>query len=319
MSQNTFQSALAQRLTDYIALKRGLGLKFIVQADILKAFDRYLHRRGHSISLDLNVILDFVASGDVPSENEQGRRYQVVRHFADYLAIYEPSIPPLPPHLMPLKKERPTPYIYSEKELKALLTAARKVSRRHAERGITLHAIVGLAAATGLRISEVVRLDRGDADLESGILMIRRTKFAKDHLVPLHPSTTEVLRQYAAMRDQAHPQSTEPSFFLNLWGRRFARNTLERAFWNLARHVGLREEKGNGPRFHDLRHTFATRRLIVWYETNADVQAMLPHLATYLGHAHYSDTAWYLSAVPQLMALASRRHQEFLAAKGEGQ
>lgn len=319
MSQNTFQSVLARRLADYIALKRGLGLKFNVQANILKALDRYLHRSGHGGPLDLNVILGFVASGDAPSENEQGRRYQVVRHFADYLAVYEPSTPPLPPHLMARKKERPKPYIYSEKELEALLAAARKVSRRHAERGITLHAMVGLAAATGLRIGEVVRLDRADTDFEGGVLTIRRTKFAKDRLVPLHPTTAEVLRQYAAVRDEAHPQSESSAFFLNLWGRRFSKHTLQLSFWDLTRRVGLRGDKGNGPRFHDLRHTFATRRLIAWYEAGADVQAMLPHLATYLGHVHYSDTAWYLSAVPQLMALASRRHQEFLAAKEDVQ
>lgn len=319
MNKNTFQSVFAQRLADYIALKQGLGLKFSEQADILKAFDRYLHQHGHAGLLDLSVILGFVASGDAPSENEQGRRYQIVRHFTDYLSVYEPATPTLPPHLMSRKKDRPTPYIYTEQELASLLTTARKVSRRHTERGIALHAMVGLAAATGLRISEVVRLDRADADLTGGVLMIRRTKFAKDRLVPLHPTTAEVLRQYAAVRDQAHPQSESPAFFLNLWGRRFSRHTLQLSFWNLTRRAGLRGDKGNGPRFHDLRHTFATRRLIAWYEAGADVQAMLPHLATYLGHVHYSDTAWYLSAVPQLMALASRRHQDFLAAKGGAQ
>jgi integrase len=92
-----------------------------------------------------------------------------------------------------------------------------------------------------------------------------------------------------------------------MWKRRFARHTLQMAFWDVTRRVGLREEKGEGPSFHDLRHTFAVRRLVAWYRAGTDVQAMLPALATYMGHAHYSDTAYYITATPELMALAAER------------
>lgn len=144
------------------------------------------------------------------------------------------------------------------------------------------------------------------------MLAIKQTKFRKDRLVAIHPTTLEVLRNYAAVRDAAFPDCGCPAFFINMRRRRFARKTLRVAFYELTRRAGLRSPKGKGPRFHDLRHAFAVRRLAAWYRAGIDAQAMLPALATYMGHVHYSDTAYYITATAELLSLAAGRYHSSL-------
>lgn len=305
----SFHSIFAARLRDYVRLRRGLGFQFQVQADVLLAFDRFVREQQYDGPLTQNLAHAFATSNTRVTATECARRYQIVRHFSDYLATFEPRTPRLDPQLLRRSRTRPPAHIYTEAELAQLLSEAWHVSRRHAIRGITLHAMVGLAASTGLRISEVVKLDKPDVDLKIGSLLVRQSKFAKDRLVPLHPTTRDVLQNYAAVRDSALPDATCPAFFLHLWGRRFSRHTLQLAFWDLTRRTGLRSGRGHGPSFHDLRHTFAVRRLVSWYRAGHDVQAMLPALATYMGHVHYSDTAYYLQATAELLDLAAARFQ----------
>jgi integrase len=204
------------------------------------------------------------------------------------------------------------PHIYTDDEVDRLLEEAKKISRRHPVRGAAVHAIVGLGFSAGMRISEVLRLDREHVDLRTGVLTVVRTKFNKDRLVPVHPTTLEVLRRYAEIRDAHFGVVASPAFFLNLRARRYSRHTTQLDFWRLGRAAGLREAAGAGPRYHDLRHTFAVRRLAGWYREGLDLQAVLPVLATYMGHAHYSDTAYYLTATAELLGLAAERLAAFV-------
>jgi len=312
-----YNSVFAEHLENYVKLRRGLGLKFEGQDYLLRKFDQYLCERDYHGPLDQDLALAFACANSAVSRNEAARRYQVVRHFSDYLATFDPSTPRLNPHIMLRPRTRPAAYIYTEEELSLLLREARRISPKHPLRGITLHAIVGLGAACGLRIGEVAHLNKGDVDWQAGALTIRRTKFAKDRLVPLHPTTLAVLRDYAAVRDAAFPDNDSPAFFISMRGRGISKHTLQTSFWDLTRRVGLRGRTGPGPSFHDLRHTFAVRRLVSWYKEGADVQSLLPALATYMGHVHYSDTAYYLTATSELLELAAERHQRSLQREGQ--
>ena len=303
-----FRSVFAERLSAYVDLRRGLGLKFEVQADILYKFDRYLREHKHDGLLTQEIAIDFATHRPTISKTECARRYQVVRNFSEYLATFEPRTPPMDPRALRRSKTRPPAHIFTDEELKRVLHEARHISAKNPVRGVTLHTMVGLTASTGLRISEVVRLDKADVDLDTGVLVVLKTKFNKERLVPVHPTTLEKLRGYAAVRDATFPECTRPAFFINMWRRRFAKSTLGLAFREAVHRIGLREEKGEGPSFHDLRHTFAVRRLVAWYKAGVDVQAMLPALATYMGHVHYSNTAYYITATPELMALAAERY-----------
>src|SRR5436309_3477422 len=235
-----FSSVFAARLAEYVALRRKLGFQFKVQANILYAFDRHAHQKGHVGPLTTELVFDFATTELNGSTLKQARRYQVVRNFADYLATFEPDTPVLDPKAIRSSRTRPAAHIYSEAEIASLLEEAKRLSPRYPVCGTTLHAIVGLAASTGLRVGEVSRLDRVDVDLETGVLMIRRTKFAKDRLVPVHASTLEVLRHYALVRDAHYPNTDCPAFFINRRRRRYSRHTVEHEFWKLGRRIGLR-------------------------------------------------------------------------------
>jgi integrase len=145
-----------------------------------------------------------------------------------------------------------------------------------------------------------------DADLIQGILHIRRTKFRKDRLVPVHPTTLTVLRDYARHRDATSPAPDTPAFFISSRGGRLSQPGLSCAFRAASSLAGL-VQGGNRLRPHDLRHRFAVTRLAVWHQERADVRAMLPLLATYLGHGLYTDTAYYVTAGADLLAMAAER------------
>jgi len=176
-------------------------------------------------------------------------------------------------------------------------------------RAAALRTVIGLMATTGLRLGEAIGLDRADVDLNDGALHVRARQ-PKQREVPLHPTATTALRDYARVRDRRWPGPESPAFFLNARGDRLAKSEFNHYFAKLIGQVGL---EGAGervrPRPHDLRHTMAVRTLLDWYHAGEDVDRRMPELSTFLGHVDPASTYWYLEAVPELMALISRRLQ----------
>jgi integrase len=175
-----------------------------------------------------------------------------------------------------------------------------------------LRTLVGLLAATGLRPGEVLALDVRDVDLAAGVLAVRESKFGKSRFVPLDESTRAALAAYATTRDALRPSRESPAFLITARGRRLGACALRRTFARLCQIVGLRSRRharrvGRGPRLQDMRHSFATRRLIEWYRAGLDVDRLMPRLATYLGHVSTVETYWYIQAVPELLRLATER------------
>jgi integrase len=149
-------------------------------------------------------------------------------------------------------------------------------------------------------------------NLDAGVLLIRRTKFGKSRLVPIHSTTTEALRAYGETRDRMLKTSTTPAFFLSERRTRITEWSARYTFAAISRAIGLRPptaggRHGHGPRIQDLRHRFAAQTLISWYRAGRDVDRELPKLSTYLGHVHTADTYWYLEAIPELVQLAADR------------
>ncbi len=169
-----------------------------------------------------------------------------------------------------------------------------------------------LLVSTGLRLSEACRLTTDDVDLVNGILTIRKTKFRKSRLVPLHPTTTQALARYANRRDACRAAPRSEYFFRTEHSPRLGRDAVEKTFGRIRQRLGW---TGHGrtrqPRIHDLRHTFVTRRLLRWYQNGADVDHKILALATYLGHAKVTDTYWYCTAVPELLASTAQRFERF--------
>jgi integrase len=302
----TFACRLVDHLNRYVQLRRSLGYSFKTQAATLQAFGRFVKRRAEAGPLTQHLVLAFVLGYQV-TPNVRARRYAVLKNFADYFAVFDSRTEALDPQALPRSRAIPPARLLEDGELARLLDAAREISPLHPMRGSTLFTIIGLLASTGLRSGEVVRLDRSDVDLERSILRIRGTKFRKNRLVPVHPTTLAVLRTYVTTRDKAYPRSSSPAFFLSLRGGRWSQCGFGDAFRQARAKAGLDPRLRRGLRPHDLRHRFATTRLVTWYREGVDVQARLPLLATYLGHARYSDTAYYITGTPDLLGLAAQR------------
>jgi integrase len=198
------QSPLAEQLSAYMNFRRAVGFCSEDAFFFLERFDRFLVAKNHSGPLTEQLALEFANLNPNTTLDYRARRYQVVRHFSQYLATFDPETPLLNPKVLERSKIRAPRHIYTNQELQTLLDEARHLSPKIPFYGLTLQTAIGLAASSGLRISEIVRLDKTDADVKTGILNIRNSKFNKSRLVPIHDTTRSVL-YYAAARDSAFP------------------------------------------------------------------------------------------------------------------
>jgi integrase len=172
--------------------------------------------------------------------------------------------------------------------------------------------LFGLIAAAGLRVSEAVHLLEADVELKSGLLTVRQTKFAKSRQLPLHPSTVEALCRYRNKRAQHVTVTTEMPFFVSSKGKGLGLRQVARVFASLRQQLGWASRGGHDqPRIQDLRHTFAVRRVTLWEANGVDIDQAMLALSTYMGHAKISNTYWYLTAVPELMAAAAGKFEQF--------
>jgi integrase len=234
-----------------------------------------------------------------------------VRGFAQYQSVIDPRTEVPPYELLPYRYHRRPPYIYSKDEVKRLIKAAQQIPSPLGLRVATYAAVFGLLAVTGMRINEPIGLNQKDVDLMHGVLTVHQTKFGKSRLVPIHPSTQKALQKYESLRGRIFPKPETESFFISEQGTRLTDWTVRRTFIKLSRQIGLRgPHDSHGPRLQDFRHSFATKTLVAWYRKGMNVDRHIPKLSAYLGHAHVSDTYWYLSAVPELMQLAAMRLEQ---------
>ena len=297
---------LRQALSDYLRIRRRLGFKLETDQPLLERFVEFMERAGaERITSELTVMWAMLPQDAHP--HRWGQRLTIVRVFARYVATLDPDSEIPSVDLLPARRPRVAPYIYSPEEITALMKAAGQLTPP--VRAGLFGTVIGLLASTGLRLGEALGLDRHDVDLHDGALHVRVGK-TKQREVPLHPTATRALRDYARLRDRRWPQPSSPAFFLNLRGGRMAKGDFNDGFRKLIAQIGL---EGAGerarPRPHDLRHTMAVNTLLDWIEAGEDIDRRMPELSTFLGHVQPESTYWYLQAVPALMALIAARLQ----------
>jgi integrase/recombinase XerD len=292
-------SRLRKAVRDYLKMRRGLGFKLVRHETALREFVSFLARK-RSARITVNLALEWAARDANHKPYEWAARLTIVRGFARHWSATDPSteVPPL--GLLPYRPPRAQPYFYSDQEIRTLLKAAKTRSSIDPLRPWTYHCLLGLLAVTGLRLGEALNLRPGGMDWSEGILTIRGAKFGKSRLVPLHASTCRVLADYAKRRDERFGARDEGYFLVNKNGNRLDKGEVHRAFYILSRQIGLRAvDARRGPRLHDFRHRFAVETLLRWYRSGEYPMRRLPILSTYLGHAHVTDTYWYLTGTPR--------------------
>ena len=311
---------LIDRIREYLAHRRKLGYALKVEGRELLRFARYADQIGHEGPVTTELTLRWAREARDSSMLYQARRVEVVRGLAKYLVAFEPGTEIPPRRLLGPAHRRVEPYIYSRQEISRLLLAASRLASKDGLRSKTCLTVLGLLACSGLRVGEALRLERADVDTEEGILTVRQTKFDKSRIVPLHRSACGPMRRYAAFRDRCVPLPSCSRFFLSSRGGPLRYTTLCYNFQKVRECAGLAEVPGRrAPRMYDLRHTFACRRLLRWYQKGRDVNHLLGRLSTFLGHVKISDTYWYLTATPELMAAATRRFERFTGSAEGGE
>ena len=301
---------LRQVLVDYLSVRRALGYKLVRDEKLLAQFLTYLEALGQQ-RLSTEAALAWATLPTGAHRSWWSCRLSIIRGFAAHLKTIEPETEVPPSDLLPWRSCRATPYLYSEQEVAALVAAASTL--RTAHRVATYRTLIGLLAVTGMRVGEAISLDRSDFDAINGLLIVRKGKFGKSRQLPLHPTAVDTLRHYLRRHDRPRSAVSIPALFVSGVGNRLLYSSIQQTFRQLVCRAGLKSRSAScRPRLHDLRHSFAIFTLLDGYRDGSDTAARLPLLSTYLGHVDPAKTYWYLSATPELLALAGNRLERHL-------
>lgn len=318
------RQSLQARIDDYLAERRRQGFRLRSRDAFLSSFARFVAAKRHRDPLTVELIAEWVrtAKGGHGDAGTWARSWGRLRHFIRYLQQFEPDTEVPETSLFGAEPGRVTPHIYHDDEIVDLLAAARTLGPAGSIRPFTYETLFGLMASTGLRISEAIHLRDADVDLKRGMLTIRQTKFAKSRQVPIHPSTVKALACYRRQRERHLPTTAGMPFLISSRGRRLGlplgERQAHRVFTGLRDSLGWINRGGHeAPRLHDLRHTFAVRRLMRWYADGAEIDQKMLALSTYMGHAEIFYTYWYLTGVPELMAITAGRFEQFADLAGD--
>ena len=297
-------TTLRERLEGYLAMRRSLGFQLDDIERQVGLFCTWLEGRGQAQTFTIDDAVTWARLNPDAHPSWWATRLSLVRRFAAYLNANGVDVPTIPSGLLPAKKPRAVPFIYSQDDVDALLAVC-DTEFADERVAVTVRTVIGLLAATGLRISEALNLGVDDIDVEGDVLVIKAAKSA-ERLVPVHPSTTAALKDYIALpvRKATRPDPHGP-VFVTAKGTGYIYVSFSALFKRARAAAGLTARARARPRLHDLRHTFATAHMTAAYAHGGDPERVLSLLATWLGHSDAAHTYWYLTATGELMALAA--------------
>lgn len=305
-------STMKEQVEAYLAARRSAGFDLRIAGQQLLGFGRFADQIGHRGPLTVAVAVRWAQGAPRATPLTWARRLEVLRPFMKYRAQFDPGTEIVPARLFGPAHRRLVPHIYTDQEIKSLLYAAKQLRPINGLRPLTYSTLFGLVASTGLRISETLMLAPPDVDLSGECLLVRETKFRKSRLVPVHPTTAGALRRYVQARRRRFSDRRIETFFVSDQATPLVYRTVHNTFATLRARLGW---KGRGdyaaPRLHDLRHTYLCRALLRSYRQQQSVDHIIDLLSTYVGHAKVSDTYWYITAIPELLALAGQRFAQF--------
>jgi integrase len=303
-------SPLREALADYLAVRRVLGYRLVRAEKLLAQFLTFVEARGEE-HLTIATALAWATLSPGAHRSWASTRLSIVRCFAVHLQGIDPATEVPARDLLPGQTCRATPYLYSDADIAALITAAGSLHTPH--RVATCRTLIALLAVTGMRVGEAIGLDGGDFDPANGLLTIRNGKFGKSRELPLHPSTVAALGAYLGRDDRPRQAPQSSALFVSMAGTRLLYANVQATFHQLVGQAGLTPRSAAcRPRLHDLRHAYAVRTILDAYRDGSDPGARLALLSTYLGHIDPGKTYWYLSAAPELLLLAGERLERHL-------
>jgi integrase/recombinase XerD len=294
--------------SEYLMIRRALGFKLRGHDRLLADFIAFLADTG-APTITTAAAVAWATRPTGVQAVRYAQRLCVVRGFAGYLHALDAAVEVPPLDLLSYRRQRRMPYLYSQTDIATLIAATDQL--RPSLRAATYRAVFGLLAVTGMRVGEVIALNDADVDLQSGVLAINDAKFGKHRRLPVHATTVAALRHYSEVRAKPCTRPPGSSFFVSTRGTRLIYHCVHTTFAQLLTRAEITAPAGTrAPTIHGLRHSFAVATLRDWYLAGVDVAAKLPALSAYMGHAHPASTYWYLSAAPDLLALAAQRLEQ---------
>jgi integrase/recombinase XerD len=298
-------STLAEYAQRYLRARRALGVKLERHGRLLPHLVAYLEAAGAS-TVTRELAISWARSPADAHPQWWAARLSIARGFAAYLQTIDPATEIPPAGVFAVRYQRPTPYLWTQRDIALLLQAAREL--RPPLKAASYEALFGLLAVTGMRLGEAIALEPADINLDDGVITIRAqaAKLERARLIPLHPTTVQALERYLSARARLCPRPRTNTFFLSSTGTRLNRSAVAATLRTLTIRLGLRTDTVH-PTAHHLRHSFAVSTLIDWQRSGVVVDEQIAVLSTYLGHVSPAETYWYLTATPELIAGAAQR------------
>lgn len=297
---------------EYVSYRRNLGFTSSTELETLMNFANFAEKSGHEGPLTTALASQWAQSTKRESTITWADRIQRVRGFAKYCQRYDARTEVPPRQLFGIASRRLVPHIFTDEEILALLNAAESLRPKNRLRPVTCRTLFGLLVSTGLRISEAVNLTRSDVDLNAGVLVVREAKRHRQRLVPLHPTAIAELNAYARARDRMIERSPSERFFMFDKDTPADPHKVSHALRFLCNQLGLTPRgQHRNFRIYDFRHSFIVRSLVQCHKQGLDVHKAVLNLSTYVGHSDVESTYWYVTGVPELMALAAERFHTY--------
>lgn len=308
-----FSSPLAGLLGAFVQEKRDCGYKYETALDMLRQLDRMWSVPGHpSPDLSREWADRFIRLRPGESPHGPAHRARVWRELARHAHRNGMDAHVPASHTMPLARESFAPYIFSRSQIAALFSVIDNLPAYgwSPRRPWIMALLFRLLYGTGMRLGEARRLEAADFDPKNETLLIREGKNRRDRIVALAPSLADRLREYL---QQFPGEANTPLFLSPILPRPLSKTAIRDAFHDFVTKAGLPPRlDGNGPRIHDLRHTFAVHRLENWYRAGENLEAKLPVLAAYMGHSHMRETYYYLRITASFFPEIGRRLEAFV-------
>ena len=289
----------------YLAMRHAAGFDLVNAEYLLRSFAGLATARGET-HVQAAMAIEWASRG--PSVAQRDERLKTICRFARFMRAEDGRHEVPPSDHFGSHKRRRVPHLYSPADITRLIAAARQLGPPERLLPHTYATLISVLAATGLRISEALTLQVSDVTLSG--LVIRKAKFQKTRLVPLHDTAQAGVDRYLGHR--RHAVSHDARVFLSDDGQPLRYRDVYRTFQTLVKRAGLAPASGHRRRLHELRHTFAVRALEASPAGRARIGQHMVALATYMGHVNICATYWYLDTTPELLREIATAGEAFL-------
>lgn len=292
-----FQGPFAELLQDFIDFKRSMGFKYVKETEYLKQFSKFSLQFGLKEPILTKEIADAWCLKRPHEKLRCGteQRITCLRQFSFYLvSIGHNAYIPIHIENRKSRKSKYVSYVFTHDEIKSIIECSDQIyPNRRSTMHLVIPVLVRLLYSTGMRIMEALKLQMKHVDLVNGVLLIENTKFNKDRLIPISTSMHNILKQYCAVMHKSYLPSDY--LFVGITREPCGHHNIYLRFRELLLQAGISHAgRGNGPRVHDIRHTFACHALQEAEKRHIDLYAALPILSTYMGHQSIQATSYYL-------------------------